>query len=97
VTVDLPTFLQKSGAAFRQTDPDVVQGCLDRATRRCPTIPWGAFADDGVFYMTAHLLSVDPMGMSTLLAEAKDSPYIGPFRELETIVSCGAFLVSGGC
>lgn len=47
------------------TAPDTtVQGCLDAAERRTPVSKWGEYQADGIRWLTAHLLSLGPMGMN---------------------------------
>ena len=68
---------------FRQTDNEVVQGCLTRAHRRVSTRAWGAKADDGIMLLAAHLISMGPSGeQSRLKKENRGTIYGDEYRSM---------------
>jgi hypothetical protein len=57
---------------FADTESALVQDCLDSAQRNVSTTAWGARADDGVYWLAAHLLRVTQNG-----ANAASGPISG--------------------
>lgn len=95
--MDISTFLTEFGE-FKDVDAEIVQGCLDRATRAVNARVWGDLADDGIAWKAAHYLTTTPLGGGTRLQAdpSKTSTYQAEFERLEGIVGCGGFLVAGG-
>ena len=79
--MDLATFRARSGNTFAATSDAVVGAALASATARVDTAL--ASADDRVFYLTAHLLSIDPAGqMSRLESDNARTTYLEEYERL---------------
>jgi hypothetical protein len=69
--VTVPSF-QAAFLEFRETDSEIVAACIARAQRWVSASRWGTLTDDGVSYLAAHFLAIDPSGTSTALIPTKD-------------------------
>jgi hypothetical protein len=74
----------------------LVEVKLAEARRRVNTAVWGALADDGVSYLTAHLMTAQPAGESARKAGGggatqfnNESSYFREYERLKRIVAQG--------
>lgn len=75
---------------FARADADLVEAKLEEAARRVDASVWGAKADDGTYYLAAHLLAVSPFGMNARLASDRgSSTYLEEYRRMQRAVSAG--------
>jgi hypothetical protein len=78
------------------TVPDAtVDAHLDAARLRTPARVWEDLQDEGVLYLAAHLIVIDPNGIKARLADKSGrSVYLTERERLERTISSG-FRVSG--
>lgn len=75
---------------FRKADPAEVTSKLGFATQQIAAVTWGAKADQGVMYLTAHLLSIAPQGeQARLRSENRSTPYEAQYNALRSQVTFG--------
>jgi hypothetical protein len=73
---------------FQDSPVSLVEVKLAEARRRVNTAVWGALADDGVSYLTAHLMTAQPAGESARKAGG-DGAYFREYERLKRIVAQG--------
>lgn len=82
---------------FDEADTDLVDAKLAVAVRRVGTA-WGDLQDDGIKYLTAHLLAIDPRSETAARAPAtagadnwSKTTYLREFERLRDEARCGFF------
>lgn len=76
--------------AFSRASDPLISDRLDTAERRTPVAIWGALQEDGVKYLTAHLLTLEPEARDLAKGERPgESVYLRERQILERIVSSG--------
>jgi len=82
---------QQTFSEFRKTDPEEIQAKLTLAALRVNTVVWGARADFGILYMTAHLLALAPDGQNAKLMPgvSANTVYLDTFNVVKKAVTVG--------
>ena len=76
--------------AFARASDALIADRLAKAERRTPAAIWGDLQSDGVEYLAAHLLSLEPAARDLAKGEkAGESTYGAERKRLEAIVSSG--------
>jgi hypothetical protein len=100
MTVTLDSFLA-SKPEFARTSPVLISTILAEALLQIDYNVWGPKADQGLIYLTAHLLTLSPMGQNArMIVQGKDgqqptTTYWGHYKMLQRQVGSG-FRVAGG-
>jgi hypothetical protein len=87
---------QAAFPVFISTNPIQIAATMLRASRNVSARVWGAPYTDGIWLLTAHWLTVDPMGSSTALKANAKSVYGDQFVEMRRSVVGGGMGVGGG-
>ena len=81
---------------FQGAPTSLIEAKLAEARRRINAAVWGALEDDGVSYLTAHLLTAQPAGESARKASGggatsfnEESTYYREYVRLKRIVAQG--------
>lgn len=73
---------------FADAPESLIEAKLAAAKRRINSDVWGTLEDDGVRYLTAHLLSVHPAGESARKARRDgETEYYHEYRRIMLIVT----------
>lgn len=88
---DINTFLQRFPEFGGQgKNLTLISAKLQEALRRIDPNIWATLADDGTYYLTAHLLATSPMGQNAkLVAKDGNTTYGKEYKRLARIVSSG--------
>lgn len=96
MTVTRASFLAEFGA-FSEADPCLVDAKLAEAKRRVGS-SWGDLQDDGVKYLTAHLLASSPLVEGSALAPGtagsdnwSKTVYLQEFHRIQSEARAGFF------
>jgi len=75
---------------FQGVDPTLLQAQLDAAALSVDRTIWGAKADQGTYYLAAHMLALSPFGQNARMVDAKgQTTYWVHFRRLRSEVTSG--------
>lgn len=101
MTVTRASFLA-AFPVYTNTPTGLIDARLAEAQRRVGPL-WGDLQDDGVSYLTAHLLAIDPMGESAARSNAMNgalnygrTTYLVEFERLQSFARCDMFGTVGG-
>jgi len=96
MTVTRASFLAEF-PQFDETDVDLIDAKLATAARRVGT-SWGDLQDDGIKYLTAHMLAIDPRGEASARAPStagadnwSKTTYLAEFNRLKEEARAGFF------
>lgn len=93
MAIDAATF-KGEFPIFARTDDALVATKLAHAANRIDQRVWGSKYQDGVFYLAAHLLSVEPNGQNARLTSKEgSSTYFEEYTRLQMIVGFGYGLI----
>lgn len=91
--IDAATF-KAEFPVFARTDDVLVEAKLRNAVNRVSECVWGTKYQDGVFYLAAHLLTVEPNGQNArLVAKDGSSTYFEEYTRLQQLVTAGYRLI----
>lgn len=89
MAVTVQRFL-KAFPTFKKSPKELVEQKLLAAGLRVEAATWGALADQGVMYLTAHLLSDSPDGeQARLKKENRVTMYLLEFQRMRKEVTLG--------
>ena len=75
---------------FQGVDATLLQAQLSAAVLSVDATVWGAKADQGVYYLAAHMLALSPFGQNARMVDAKgQTTYWIHFRRLRSEISSG--------
>lgn len=91
-----PTELRTRFPSLATASDAVCSDALAMAERRTPADIWGTLQEDGMSYLAAHLVCIDPRGINARLTDKSGSSvYLAERQRLETIVAAGHRVTTG--
>jgi hypothetical protein len=89
MAIDVPTFLQ-TFPEFKDAGTPLLTAMLNRALTYTPTMPWGAFQQEGAFLYCARFLALTPWGRKMNLANKNgQTNYDQELRRVTLMVTAG--------